>query len=310
MNSRSAIPAYDALLTWCSERGSGSFDEFRTACDYLVLDSRSAMRALSALGHVEFDRRHRRFASAPTALAVIPKLPAQLLLTGARPHGVAGELAAIAGQGGLDVDVSSEGASQFGYGPSTFFVEADPADASEFCAAAGICFAADAHRRIADCLPLITVDTATVAHTPDTRFPHAIIDPHTFRPRWDLDTDSHTPGLWLYLAFGGTPQIVLLDDQGRGRLVVDNDYGPYLMSRPSAGDADPADPIIEYRGANDVLVVNASAPMPTLHARAACLCSGRLPIRRDVAPGVAYQHYVNVDDHTAYQILQSFGIGT
>jgi hypothetical protein len=310
VSAPSDIAAYDALLTWCSERGSGSFQDFSSACDYLGLDGRSAMRALSGLGHVEFDRRRRRFASAPTALAVIPKLPAQMLLTGARPHGVAAELATIAGQSALDVDVSSEGASQFGYGPSTFFVEADPADASEFCAAAGICFAADAHRLIADRLPLITVDTATVAHATDTRFPHAIIDPHTFRARWDLDTDSRTPGLWLYLAFGGSPQIVLLDDQGRGRLVLDNDYGPYLMPRPSGNHADPADPIIEYRGANDVLVVNASAPLPTLHARAACLCSGRLPIRRDVAPGVAYQHYVNVDDHTAYRILQSLGIAT
>jgi hypothetical protein len=47
--------------------------------------------------------------------------------------------------------------------------------------------------------------------------------------------------------------------------------------------------------------------LPALHARCACLCSGRLPIRRDVAPGIAFHHYVNVDPHIGARILRSLG---
>jgi hypothetical protein len=32
-----------------------------------------------------------------------------------------------------------------------------------------------------------------------------------------------------------------------------------------------------------------------------------VPIRRDVAPGVAFDHFVNVDPQTAGRILQSLG---
>jgi hypothetical protein len=308
--SAQALTHHDALLTWCSERGSGTLDEFTASCAYLGLDAHDAMRGLSCIGHVEFDLRRRRFAAAPPTLATIPGLPAQLLLTGARPYGLVTILAQVAGQGNLDIDVHREGAPQFGYGPSTFFVEADARDAPAFCEQALIRFGADAHRVLADQLPDIRIDTATVAHTPDTRFPHARVDPHTFRARWDQDIEAHQPGLWLYRTFGGRPELLLVGGDGRGRLVLDNDYAPYLMDRPGMHDDDPADPIIEYRRATRLLIVNAAAPLPILHARAACLCSGRLPIRRDVAPDVAYQHYVNVDPHTGRCILQSLGVTT
>jgi hypothetical protein len=295
--------AHDALLVWCSETGSGDIDAFRASCRHLDLHAAASTRVLSQLGHVEFDWDRGRFAAAPTTLTTIPGLPGRLVLTGARPYGLIAELAATAQRCTLDVDVWRDLCHQFGKGPSTAFIDASPSDAAAFCDAAGIRYAARASSQIAEHLPDVCVDTATVAHRPDTRFPHALIDPHTFQPRWDLTVSDGREGLWLYRTWGRRREMILRLGDSEPRLVLDADLAPYLMSRP-----DEADPIVEYRRANHLLIVDAAAPLPSLHARCACLCSGRLPVRRDVAPGVAYQHYVNVDPNTAERIMRSLGV--
>lgn len=297
-----AQDAHDALLTWCSEIGSGDIEAFRRSCRHLRLSSAPCARILSALGHVEFDWDHRRFATAPTTLTTIPGLPGRLLLTGARPYGLIGRLADVAAASAWDVDVSREVCHQFAKAPSTAFIDADPADAPAFCAAAEIQFAPCASSQISELLPDVRLASATVAHRPDSRFPHALIDPHSFQPRWDLTVSDSHEGLWLYRTWGRRRQMILRVGDDEPRLVLDPDYAPYLMARP-----DDADPVIEYSRAHHLLIVNAAAPLPQLHARAASLCSGRIPIRRDVAPGIAYDHYVNVDPQTAARILRSLG---
>lgn len=297
-----AQDAHDALLTWCSEVGSASLDEFRRACLHLKLRTGAAARGLSMLGHVEFDYDSRRFAAAPTALTTIPGLPGRLLLTGARGHGLVAKLAKLAAGGSWDVDLSRDLCHQFGTAPSSAFIDADPADVAAFASIAGIEYAPSAAETISALLPDVRQETATVAHRPDDRFPHAPVDPHTFQPRWDSPGLDAEQGLWLYRTWGQRREMVLRDGETEPRLVLDADYGAYLMRRP-----DDSDPIIEYRRSHRLLLVNAAAPLPALHARCACLCSGRLPIRRDVAPGVAYHHYVNVDPQVAARILWSLG---
>ncbi len=300
MNAQSA---HDALLEWCSEMGSGKVDDFRASCAYLKLDAGVAARALDRLGHVEFDREGGRFAAAETTLTAIPGLPGRMILTGARPRGLLGRLAQINGESDLDVDVVREPCHQFGNGPSTMLVEADPADAPAFCELARIAYAPRAHAAIAELLPQVSVETASVAHRPDSRFPHALIDSYTFQPRWDLEISDGRPGLWLYRSWGWRRNMILRNEGDEPRLVLDEDYAAFLMERP-----DDADPIVEYKSAHSLLVVNTAAPLPKLHARAACLCSGRVPIRRDIAPGVATDHFVNVDASTADLILGSLGV--
>jgi hypothetical protein len=298
--------AHDALLTWCSETGSGAIQAFRAACRHLTkLPPATAARTLSALGHVEFDWNRGWYAAAPTVLTTVPGLAGRLLLTGARPLGLMQRLALVAEEAHFDIDVSREPCHQFGEGPSTVLIDGDPADAVGFAEAAGIVFCPAAHHRIAELLAVVSVDGgAGVSYRPDTRFPHARIDPYTFRPRWDLDDDDREDGLWFYRTWGQRGQTVLRGD-GACLLLSQREYGPYMMRRPID-----ADPVLEYRRAHQVLVVDAAAPLPALHARAACLCSGRVPIRRHAAPGVAHDHYVNVDPVTAERITSTLGIGT
>lgn len=295
--------AHDALLTWCSELGSGRIDAFRASCGYLDLPPGASARILSELGHVEFDWDGGRFAAVPSTLTTIPGLPGRLLLTGARPHGLLAVLEDVARGSELDVDVWQDLCHQFGKGPSTAFIDADAADGPSFCDAAALRWGACASARIATCLPEVRVETATVAHRPDTRFPHALIDPHTFQARWDVTVSDGREGLWLYRTWGRRREMILHAGDEEPRLILDADYAPYLMDRP-----DDADPIVEYRRAHHLLIVDAAAPLPGLHARCACLCSGRLPVRRDVAPGVAYQHYVNVTPNVAQRIMRSLGV--
>lgn len=297
--------AHDALLSWCSEMGSGSVEAFRSSCRHLKLPVSASARNLSRLGHVEFGWDAGRFAAAPTTLATVPGLPGRLLLTGARPHDLISELAGVAQSSDLDVDVWRDLCHQFGTGPSTAFIDADAADAPAFCDAAGIAWGACPSAQISAWLPKLTTATATVAHRPDSRFPHAIIDPYSFQPRWDERSSDVREGLWLYRTWGRRREMILRRGDAEPRLVLDADLAPYLMDRP-----DGADPIVEYRRAHHLLIVDAAAPLPALHARCACLCSGRLPIRRDVAPGVAYEHYVNVDPNTAERIMRSLGVTT
>jgi hypothetical protein len=293
--------AADALLIWASELGSGNLDAWQAACRHLGLRPWASARTMSMLGHTEIDWDGRQFATAPTTLTTIPGLPGRLLLTGARPYGLIDELAGVAAGSDFDADVHRDLCHQFGRGPSTAFVDADPADGAAFCAAAGIAWSFDAAAQISTLLPVIRRDTATVAHRPDERFPHARVDPYSFRVRWDEVADDRADGLWLYRSHGRRRQMVLRRRDQEPRMVLDADAALYLMDHAVG-------PIVEYRRAHRLLIVNAAAPLPTLHARAACLCSGRVPIRRDVAPGIAYDHYVNVDPQTAGRILFSLGV--
>ncbi len=300
--------AHDALLAWCSETGSGTIDSFRRSCRALELPVNRSARALSQLGHVEFDWQKGRYAAAPTTLTTIPGLPGLLLLTGSRPNNLIAEMAEIAAQSDLDVDVHRELQHQFGAGPSTAFVDVDPADGPEFCAEVGIDWSACASAEIAAVLPPLTVENATVRHRPDERHPHALLDMHTFRPRWDEGAGDGHEGMWFYRTWGRRYEMILRSSDAEPRLVLDPTYAPYLMDR--AGEPGDIDPVVSYQRTHRLLTVNAAAPLPALHARCACLCSGRLPIRHDIAPGIAHEIYVNINPQTAELILRSLGAAT
>ena len=295
--------AHDALLTWCSEMGAGAIDAFRASCRHLQLPVGASAQTLGQLGHAEFDWEHGRFATAPTTLTTIPGLPGRLLLTGARPYDLVAGLADTAQRSQLDVDVWRDLCHQYGTGPSTAFIDASPDDAAAFCRQAGIRHTPCASTQIAEQLSAVSVATATLAHRPDSRFPHALIDPYSFQPRWDEQAPDGREGLWLYRSWGRRKQMILRRGDQEPRIVLDAALAPYLMQRPAD-----ADPIVEYQRAHQRLIVDAGAPLPALHARSACLSSGRLPIRRDVAPGVAYEHYVNVPPNTAERIMRSLGV--
>lgn len=301
-SARHRQDVHDALLWWCSEVGAGTTRHFLEVCRELSLDPWQTSWALSQLGHVEFDWRAGRFAVAPTVLTTIPEVPSRLLVCGARPSGLMEMLRLAADEAELNVTVAETPCHQFGEAPATVLIDADPADAETFALAAGIAWLPVAHQQLVELLPAVTPDTVGEPEEPDARFPHAPVDPDTFEARWDWDWDDGRNGLWRYRTFIDPRAAYLRRGDSCLRLAA-VEYGPYLMDRPAD-----VEPPVRYQPASRVLAVDGLAPLPDLQARAACLCSGRMPLRQHFSPGVFEDHYVNVDSDTAGRIITSLGM--
>lgn len=291
--------AYDALLWWASELGSGRWEQFKAACRHLGLPPTGAVTTLAALGHLEVAWGAGRWAVTPTTLTTIPGLPGRLLVCGARTSYQTEQLRQVADQGGYDVIVSAEPVPQQAPGPATVYLDADPADAQAFAHAAGVRFAPAAHRAIAQALPAVRLADVGEPATPDDRFPHCRIDPDTLTERWDEDTPLGAEGLWAWQTFTRRAARYLRRG-GEWHYLPQAEHGPYLLARGPANEEH-----CRHDPAHDLLVVHARAPLPPLHARAAVLCSGRLPLRQHLAEDTAEDHYVNVDEQTANLILSS-----
>jgi hypothetical protein len=296
--------AHDDLLWWCSELGSGNWAEFREACRELGLAASQASAALTALAHVEFDHRCGRWAVAPTALSTIPHSAGRLLLSGARTSGLMEHLRLVAKHEGLDVIVETGPIRQTARGPATLLLEGSAADGAAFAAAAAIAFQPVAHLAVASLLPAADIELLAEPATPDPRFPHCLIDPATLAERWDLEALEGAEGLWAWGTFA-RPSARFLRRDGRWWYIPESAWAPYLIARPENSE-----PLCRYEPAHQLLIVDGAAPLPALHARAAVLCSGRLPLRQHLAEGIAEDHYVNVDCATAGLILASLTAST
>ena len=257
------------------------------------------MRPLGILGHVEVDWRARRWAATPTTLTTIPQLPGRLLICGARPSHLTEHLRQVADVGGYDVLVDDEPIAQQVTGPATVLIDADPTDAPDFATAAGVRFQPAAHRAIASVLAPVRLEDVGEPATPDDRFPHCLIDPSTLGERWDLDTPEGSEGLWAWQTWGRRAARYLRAD-GQWWYLPQAEHGPYLLAPRPIGEEH-----CRYEPAHRILIVHAYAPLPTLHARAAVLCSGRLPLRQHLAEDTAEDHYVNIDEDTARLLLAS-----
>lgn len=279
--------AYDVLLTWVSELGSGTYKQFADGCRHLGLAPGAAAWALSQLAHVEWDWDSSRFSAAASCLVSIPGLPGRLLLTGARPAGLLRELDDLIST--ADIDAELHDPVMQDRGPGTVLLQINPSDALYLADAAGIPLADQAASNLGQLLPHARLEEVSETAWPDDRFPHCLIDPFDFRPRWaDPDIPEDTSGLWRWETHGRRSETWLLHE-GEWRRLVAPEWGPYLLDR----DPD-LDPLITYEPAESKLLVHRRARLPALHARAACLCSGRMPADVPTAVDAGIDQYVNV----------------
>src|SRR3954447_5395848 len=81
---------HELLLEWVSELGSGTWEQFRRASDWLLDSGRTGQRSrsglsaasLSVLGHREVDWAGGRWPAAPPVITVLPSAGAHALLAG------------------------------------------------------------------------------------------------------------------------------------------------------------------------------------------------------------------------------------
>lgn len=290
--------AFDALLEWASERGSGSWSQWTDACLYLEIktgewvDPTLAAQRLSALGHLEFDWVHDRFAVAPSTAVLIPRSSGSVVITGARPRGLRDKLAAIWGE--TDINMWLRDPIPQSTGPETWLVEAEMDDVAVFCEAAQLEFEVDSGRRLAeDFCPTATLEDAAAEWPPgpDDRYPRVWFDPDRIDFRSDAGQRGDE-GLWHVNERRRDEAYILLSQ--RWYHVPVREYGPYL--------AYPAAVFLRYdRKAQQLLVPNRT-PLPPLLARAATLQSGRLAIRKET-----HHAYVNIDENLASLIGMRLG---
>ena len=141
---------YDKLLEWASERGQGTWGVFKSVCEYLGgIEPNLAARALSALGHLEFDWVRNRFACCPPTAVLTLHSSGSVIVTGQRRRGYRQRLETLFADpdAGFDIDLRDPMPQE--NGPETWLVEVEMADASRFCESAGLDFQVDSGRRLA-----------------------------------------------------------------------------------------------------------------------------------------------------------------
>lgn len=257
---------YDCLLTWVSELGTGSWRQWREACDELQIEPTIAAQNLAALGHVELDWTSDTFSCVPPTAAFLRSSSGCLLLTGARRRHQLATLQALTEEGDLDVYLHQARPQRAG--PATVLVEAELSDAAAFCEAADLRFAFDPAQRLADALPRMSFDSVA-AHEqwpPDATLPRLRFDPDRVALVPDRGRGTED-GLWWYEGY--RRQVAWVHRAGEWWRFPAREYAPYLTF--------PEHTFLRYRAHQRQLTVPTRTPMPPLQARAATLASGRLP---------------------------------
>jgi hypothetical protein len=266
--------SYELLLQWMSERGTGSWPEFREAFRWAIPDAQeggaqSCMRSLMTLAQVEIDWNSGVWAAAPTVVTLLPSAGGHGLLTGART----GKLRAAL-EDGLD-----EAPHVFAFfceqehAPDVCFIAADSEDdLTQLANGLGFPFEYSVADRLASLLPSIDAMLAERASTPgvpDLGVERLDVTADRWRP---VDSDT-VPGLYRYEYRGR--ELRWIDADGRPYR-VDFALGAYCELRRVRSSA-----ILYWTqlAVNGTLSVPLKAPLPVLQARAATMCTGLAPNR-------------------------------
>ena len=290
----------DLMLEWLSERGEGSWGSFRDAFAWLRVgaslatwDTASfAARQMSSLGHLEIDWVASRWAASPPVLTLLPSAGAHALLTGGRTRELSDRLTAT-----LDrrSDVYGLDPIEQDRAPSARLIACeDETSVRSLASELEVEFSHSVSERIAAILPSLSSYLELTRSMPAPRgYGIQRLDEETLD--WSDVEEDGDRGLYRYQAPAG-PEFRLLRDGGLTSK-VDLSVGVY----GALAGAGQKERLKWFRSSvNGDLEVPLRAPLPTLHARAACLCSGMAPQRRGKT-----LVYVNVPHHVAQALGRS-----
>jgi hypothetical protein len=296
---------YDLLLRFLSEKGSGTWRGLKDAFDWIWGPTEHpaekawiAARDLAALGHIEiaWDREAQWCAASPL-VSMLPRSGGRAFIIGARTGFLDGRLEEVAVERNLWIDRS--GAQR---GPQTLLL-ASPShlDTKEFAAEAGIDYTYSVADQVSALLPELAqyVGSFKAGKGLPAGFEAERFDPRA--QQWHAASETGERGLYRTRTFHGEV-FALLDATSQWRR-MDKELGIYEVLRWENLS------VLGYSESRAELQVAAGAPLPMLHARAACLCSGRLPrfhYRRQQSPLLIYD---NIPATVATRIARSLGQG-
>jgi hypothetical protein len=301
---------HDLFLTHLSEKGHGTWEEFKNAWSWLSDGSDGstekawiAAQRLSALGHIEIAwDETKEWAVAPPILTMIPRSGGRALLTGARTR----HLCEVVRDGGnlLASGVLDEAAERLNLwvdiwvqttGPSTIMLCCEThRDADRLASELGIEYTFSASSRLSEILPQLS-SFASLWKDGSLRLGLEVERFDVDSLFWDFVDDTSQPGLYRCRTYSGTEHAI---NGPTGWFRVPLEAGKYEVLRWEERS------VLEYSESNGSLMVRLGARLPPLHDRAAVLCSGRLPflLKKDSYSWLVYE---NVDLPIAERIAAS-----
>jgi hypothetical protein len=300
---------HDRMLTYVSERGRGTWAQFKQTFDWLAGEDDDpaakawiAARNLSSLGHMEIDWDAGTWSAAPPLVTLLPRSGARALITGARTRHLRHQLEAAVEDADLwldeldQADAPRPGSPPRERGPSTLLLSCRRhQDAEKLASRIGASYTYAAASMIAGLLPPLAA-YARLFDPGDlpAGFPAERFDPSALT--WAPADAASEAGLYRCRTFSGHVH-VLRNWDGRSLRVV-REHGVYEVLRWEQRT------VLAYDRARETLLVPATADLPVLQARAATLSSGRLP--RLLGPAATPQlAYRNVAAAVAEQIAAS-----
>jgi hypothetical protein len=291
---------HDLLLEWVSERGEGSWPKLREAHTWLRAESEVEpwetasliARQMSALGHLELDWRRSRWAACPPMLTLLPSAGAHALLTGGRTRELLDRLAAAKEERG---DIFCLDPIEQALAPSALLIACDDERAMrDLASSLGIASSYSVASQLAGVLPDLDSYLHQAATTPAPSG-YGVQMLGLERLDWSDVEDDRDQGLYRYEAPAGR-RFRYVDGSGTSH-EVDLAIGTYAALRESPGRG-----WLKWfrKSLNGDLEVRLRAPLPTLHARAAALCSGLAPMHRG-----SCLVYVNVPKAIALALARS-----
>lgn len=292
----------DLLLEWASERGSGSWAQFREAHAWVTAGGERApwetaslvASQMSALGHIEIDWRSSRWAAAPPVLTLLPSAGAHALLSGGRTRELCDRLEAEL-EDRPDLFLLDPVEQELA--PSALLVACENERSMRSLAAAlGIeaCFSVAS--KIAGILPSLGSYLQLAGSTPAPKG-YGVEMLKLDDLRWIDIEDDRQPGLYRYQAPDGR-RFRLVDAEGEWA-DVDLAVGVYAALAAAGDDGR----LRWFRNSlNGEMQIPLRAPLPTLHARALALCSGFAAARRGQS-----LVYANVPEEIAAALARSLG---
>ena len=265
---------YDVMLTYLSEKGSGTFADLKRAWRWLAGIEKGesdgawiVARDLASLGHIEMSwGDEMRWCAAPPFVTMVPRSGGRVFVTGARTRHFEAALSQHVEDEDLDLWLDRCEQTK---GPASLYVSCKThLDAEELASRLGIQYTYQVAEQIAGLLPPLKryVDLFRSGELPRG------LEAQVFDARsvgW-TDTPSATrPGLYRCRTYSGDVY-ALRWATGQWQRVV-KEYGIYEVLRWEEAS------VLEYAAGTHSLTLPVHAPLPALHARAATLCSGRLP---------------------------------
>ena len=270
---------FDLFLTYLSEKGEGTWEELKDAWRWL--DGASGepesqawivARDLEALGHIEVAwEQELAWCAAPPLLTMIPRSGGRVFLAGARTRHLESQLNHAAERLDLWVDYC-----EARRGPRTVYIACRSSEQiKELSAVLDVDYTYQVAEQIVSLLPPLR---SYGALDQEGELPRGLeaerFDVATLS--WQPSEERDAPGLYRVRTYSG--QLHGLRHATGGWTRVLKELAVYEVLRWSGKS------VLRYSEDTGRLVVPVEARLPSLHARAVTLCSGRLPSLTSVTP--------------------------